>query len=47
MLLKGKTVILTGSNRGIGKEILETFSSNGANIFACSRQTDDQFIELI
>jgi len=47
MLLKDKTAVITGSNRGIGKEILETFSSNGANIFACSRQTDDKFIELI
>jgi 3-oxoacyl-[acyl-carrier protein] reductase len=43
MLLSGKTVVITGSNRGIGKEILKIFSENGANIFACSRNIDDQF----
>ena len=43
MLLSGKTVVITGSNRGIGREILKIFSENGANIFACSRNIDDQF----
>ena len=37
MLLKNKTAVITGSNRGIGKEILRLFSQNGANIFACTR----------
>ena len=37
-MLKGKTVLITGSNRGIGYSILETFSKNGANIIACSRK---------
>ncbi len=30
-------------NRGIGKKILEVFSSNGAMIFACVRDIDDKF----
>ena len=47
MLLKNKTVVLTGSNRGIGRSILETFSSNGANIFACVRKIDENFLNLI
>jgi 3-oxoacyl-[acyl-carrier protein] reductase len=47
MLLKNKTVVLTGANRGIGKSILETFSSNGADIFACARSIDENFLNLI
>ena len=43
MLLKNKTAIITGSNKGIGEKILETFSKNGANIFACSRIVDKKF----
>ena len=36
-LLKDKVVVITGSNRGIGKSITEVFAENGANIIACSR----------
>jgi 3-oxoacyl-[acyl-carrier protein] reductase len=44
MLLKNKTAVITGSNKGIGFEILKNFSENGANIFACTRNIDDDFI---
>ena len=47
MLLKNKVAVITGSNRGIGKEILKTFSENGANIFACVRNIDNKFKEFI
>ena len=43
MLLKNKSAVITGCNRGIGKKILEVFSSNGADIFACVRKVDDKF----
>ncbi len=43
MLLKNKTAVITGSNKGIGKEILNIFSENGADIFACARNLDDNF----
>ena len=47
MLLKDKTVVLTGCNRGIGKAILEVFAKNGASIWACVRQLDDEFLDFI
>jgi len=47
MLLKNKTAVITGCNRGIGKSILETFSQNGANIFACSRNISDDFTDKL
>ena len=43
MLLKNKTAVITGCNRGIGKRILEIFSENGASVFACVRNINDEF----
>jgi len=42
MLLKNRTAVVTGSNKGIGKQILEVFSRNGADVIACSRVDDEQ-----
>tara|TARA_Y100000389_G_scaffold168505_1_gene174190 strand:- start:684 stop:1427 length:744 start_codon:yes stop_codon:yes gene_type:complete len=47
MLLSNKTAVITGCNKGIGKAILEEFSKNGANIFACVRKIDKNFESLI
>ena len=47
MLLKGKTAIITGCNKGIGKCILETFAENGANIIACTRKGTREFNDYI
>ncbi|MDD3970954.1 MAG: SDR family oxidoreductase [Clostridia bacterium] len=35
--LEGKTAIITGCNRGIGRAIMNRFMQEGANIIACSR----------
>ena len=45
MLLKNKWGVVTGSNRGIGYNILETFSKQGAKIFACIRNIDEDFLK--
>ena len=47
MLLKDKTAVVTGCNKGIGKKILEVFSANGAAVFACVRNIDEQFESFI
>jgi 3-oxoacyl-[acyl-carrier protein] reductase len=47
MLLKDKTVIITGTNRGIGKAMLEAFAANGANIYAHARAETVEFLDLL
>lgn len=47
MLLKNKTAIITGCNRGIGKAILEVFAENGADIFACVRKESEEFTNVV
>jgi 3-oxoacyl-[acyl-carrier protein] reductase len=47
MLLKDKNVIITGTNRGIGKAMVEEFARNGANIWAHARKETPEFTEFI
>ena len=47
MLLEGKNALITGSNRGIGKSILETFAKEGCEvIWAHARTESADFLEL-
>lgn len=40
-----RNVIITGANRGIGKSMLENFCRNGYNVWACSRNKNQEFEE--
>ncbi len=40
-MLKGKSAIITGGVRGIGKAIAEEFCKNGANVLLCYRSNDE------
>jgi 3-oxoacyl-[acyl-carrier protein] reductase len=37
MMLSGKTAVITGANRGIGRSVVETFAAQGCNVLACVR----------
>lgn len=45
MLLEGKTAVITGCNRGIGRAILERMAAEGSSIFALVRREDPAFAE--
>ena len=47
MSLKNKYAVITGCNKGIGKETVRVFSENGSNIFACVRKIDKNFTNYI
>lgn len=36
-LLEGKNIVVTGTAKGMGKQMIETFAKNGANVFAHAR----------
>lgn len=40
MRLKGKTAIVTGASRGIGRAIAERFAQEGASLVLCSRNSE-------
>lgn len=46
-ILEGKTAIVTGSNRGLGRAVLEKFARNGANVIAHARKRTAAFEEDI
>ncbi len=42
-MLKGKTVLITGANRGIGRALVEAFAAEGSNIIAHARKENVNF----
>lgn len=45
-LLEGKNIIVTGTAKGMGKQMLSVFAENGANIWALARKKTDEHVEL-
>lgn len=45
-MLEKKTIIVTGTARGMGYQMLETFVKNGANVFACARTKSEEHLEF-
>ena len=39
--VEGKTAIVTGASRGIGRAIAEAFAADGADVVGCSRSRED------
>lgn len=46
-MLKNKSAIITGSNRGIGFAVLQRIAESGANVIACARKKDLSFEKKI
>ncbi len=40
-ILEGKTAVITGTARGMGREMVEVFARHGGNVFALARQRTD------
>lgn len=40
-----KTVLITGCNGGLGKELLKKFTQNGYSVIACSFPQDESFVK--
>ena len=45
-ILENKNILITGSNRGIGKALIEVTATHGANIWANARKKNSQFESL-
>nr|HET7859049.1 SDR family NAD(P)-dependent oxidoreductase [Caldimonas sp.] len=39
--LKGKSAVVTGGSRGIGRAVVETFAAEGANVSLCARNAEE------
>lgn len=42
-MVKDKNIVITGCLQGIGREALKVFAENGANLFACAYEQNDNF----
>lgn len=46
-LFKGKKVLVTGCNRGIGKTLLQRYAAEGADVIACVRKETSEFSDFV
>ena len=45
-MLKNKNTLIIGARSGIGLETMKCFAKNKANIYACVRKTDKEFLSI-
>lgn len=45
-LLEGKTIIVTGTGKGMGRQMVKTFAENGANVFAHARTMSEDHVRF-
>ena len=45
-MLKDKTAFITGTNRGIGRALINEFAKNGANVIAHARVESQEFLQM-
>ena len=45
--MEGKTVLITGCNRGIGKEAVRLFAEKGYNLICCIRKENEEFTAFV
>jgi len=45
--MTGKYVLITGSNRGLGKAIMQELAASGMNIWAHARKETPEFLQLM
>lgn len=45
--MEKKTVLITGCNRGIGKEAVRLFAENGYNLICCIRKENEEFSSFV
>lgn len=46
-MLNNRNILITGTSRGIGKEMVEVFSANGAKVIAHARKETPEFLDYI
>ena len=47
MINSEEFVVVTGSNKGIGKSIVKSLAENGSNIWVCSRKKSEEFTNFL
>lgn len=46
-LFEGQNAMITGASGGLGRALVEEFARHGANIFACSRKTEQEYADWL